>query len=119
MITVMSTLPHYLALMYTGNNLLYSTVVFASTTASVYWHMMGEPRNEIWIIDYMLAYIWFIVELTLAPTKYSLLITVLNLVVLLVNKWADRSRNYDVHHSMWHLLSAMKSIYVARLFSLT
>lgn len=117
MITVLSTLPHYLALLFTGKSVLYSFTVFSSTTCSVYWHILGEPRNEIWILDYMLAYMWFIAELALNPTKHALLITLLNFVVLLVNKWTDRSRQYHLHHSTWHLLSASKAIYVAWLFS--
>lgn len=118
MITVISTLPHYLALLFTGKSYLYSFVVFSSSSCSVYWHILGEPRNEIWIMDYMLAYMWFIAEISLIPTKYALLVTCLNFGVLIANKWSDRSRNYDVHHSMWHILSAAKSIYVAWLFSL-
>lgn len=117
MITVLSTLPHYLALVFTGKSALYSFVVFSSTSCSVYWHILGEPHNEIWILDYLLAYIWFIAELALNPTKHALLITLLNFVVLIVNKWTDRSRQYDLHHSIWHLLSAAKAIYVAWLFS--
>lgn len=118
MITVISTLPHYLTLLFTGKSYLYSFVVFSSSTCSVYWHILGEPRNEIWIADYILAYIWFVSELALNPTKHALLITLLNFGVLIVNKWTDRSRQYHLHHSMWHLLSAAKSIYVAWLFSL-
>ncbi len=118
MITVLSTLPHYLALLFTGKSPLYSFVVFASTSCSAYWHILGEPRNEIWIADYMLAYMWFVVELALNPTKHALLITLLNFGVLVVNKWTDRSRQYHLHHSAWHLLSASKAIYVAWLFSM-
>lgn len=118
MITVISTLPHYLALLFTAKSALYSFVIFSSSSCSVYWHILGEPRNEVWILDYMLAYMWFIAELALIPTEYALRVTLLNFLVLVVNKWADRSRNYDLHHSIWHLLSAAKSIYVAWLFSL-
>jgi hypothetical protein len=118
MITVMSTIPHYLALLFTGNSALYSFVVFSSTTCSVYWQILGEPRNEIWILDYMLAYMWFIAELALIPTEYALRVTILNFGVLIANKYTDRSCQYHLHHSMWHLLSASKAIYVAWLFSL-
>ena len=117
MITVLSTLPHYLALLFTGKNAVYSFVVFSSTSCSVYWHILGEPRNEIWILDYMLAYMWFIAELAVNHKEEALLITLLNFGVLLVNKWTDTSRQYHFHHSMWHLLSASKAIYVAWLFS--
>ena len=40
----LTTLPHYIALFYTGRDVVYSTLILLSTTGSVLWHKYDEPE---------------------------------------------------------------------------
>ena len=115
---VASTFPHLLAVvpiykLYPG----YGILIFTSTTASVLWHAYGEPVGTLLLLDYGLAGIWGVYDLWLGARKGLLLrFFFLNMFVALVNTRISSSSNY---HSLWHLLSCAKAIYVSWLISHT
>lgn len=106
--------------LYTG----YSIIIGCSSTLSVLWHRNKEPKNILFWLDYGLAGIWTIYDLLMAillkPTYYIFVICLLNCIILITNymvDYLDRTHRiaYVKGHTLWHILSAMKSIYVAYL----
>uniref|UniRef100_A0A6C0BI68 Uncharacterized protein n=1 Tax=viral metagenome TaxID=1070528 RepID=A0A6C0BI68_9ZZZZ len=118
---VASTLPHLLAIgpiytVYPG----YGILIFTSTTASVLWHAYGEPVGTLLLLDYGLAGIWGAYDLWLGVRKGLLLrFILLNMIVAYVNTKISRGTGYATYHSLWHLLSCAKAIYVSWLISHT
>jgi len=115
---VASTLPHLLAIVpiaraYPG----YGILIFTSTTASVLWHAYGEPVGTLLFLDYGLAGIWGAYDLWLGLRKGLLLrVLFVNMFVLWMNTKVSSRSGY---HSIWHLLSCAKAIYVSWLISHT
>lgn len=106
---VLSTLPHYLAIVY-STNIGYTITILASSTLSVIWHGAGEPDGVLMYLDYSLALCWFLYELYLGKNKG--LIILLNGVVVTLNRLIPQE-HYIFYHSIWHILSSMKVIYIA------
>jgi hypothetical protein len=111
---ILSTLPHYLAV--NSKNIVYSSIVIASSTLSVLWHWHGEPKGVVQNLDYLAAFAWGIAELVYAPRGQLKLVFVANSIVLCANLCIKYDNNYWFYHSAWHLLSAMKAIYISRRF---
>ena len=106
---VLSTLPHYLAIIY-SKNIGYTVTILASSTLSVIWHGAGEPDGILMYLDYSLAVCWFLYELYLGKNKG--LIILLNGIVFSLNRLISQE-HYILYHSVWHILSSMKVIYIA------
>jgi hypothetical protein len=116
---VLTTLPHYLALLVSPTP-WYFWVVCTSTTLSVLWHLADEPATSpLGQLDHILAAVWMLTDiyylgkgdelsLALVPNGFIFLT---NIVVT----YLDRQKvvPYYVGHSVWHILSAIKSILVA------
>lgn len=123
---VLSTLPHFftLGLVVYSTQLsfifvLYSVVVFISTTLSIVWHLQFE-RKTVWFwLDYTFAFLWTLIEIFLAfEFHITQTIILLNVVVFVLNQvceYAVYGRYYDQLHSIWHLISSVKAAYVAHL----
>jgi hypothetical protein len=126
---VISTLPHYLAiipiiwkfdisLIYT----IYAYTIFLSSTFSVLYHNYDESNKVITFIDYMLAYLWFSEELLISYiyTNYTTLakILLLNLFIFIWNINIPK-HDYKRQHSIWHIFSALKAIYISYLLNPT
>jgi hypothetical protein len=109
---VLSTLPHYLAIVY-SENIGYTVTILASSTLSVIWHAAGEPDGVLMYLDYSLAVCWFLYEVYLGKNKG--LIILLNGLILTLNRLIpqENPQRYIFYHSIWHLLSSMKVIYIA------
>ena len=109
---VLSTLPHYLAIAYSENT-GYTITILASSTLSVVWHALGEPDGILMYLDYFAALCWFLYEVHLGKNKMLVTIILLNGVVFTLNRLIPQEQ-YVFYHSIWHILSSMKSIYVSR-----
>jgi hypothetical protein len=107
---VITTLPHYLAIVYSENT-GYTITILASSTLSVIWHSLGEPDGILMYLDYTLAVCWFLWELYLFKNKKMILC--LNGIIFTLNRLIPQE-HYIFYHSIWHLLSSMKAIYISQ-----
>jgi hypothetical protein len=117
---VVTTLFHYFAIL----PLLYSDFteykmcIFASTTASVLWHMNNEKMDITFYIDYLAAANWAFHDLTFALQKRNIQIMLVNILIFILNmNILKADENYVVSHSIWNILSAMKCFYVSGLIA--
>ena len=110
---VLSTLPHYLAILPVRKNIAYSSVIFTSATLSVLWHMNNEKRDALFYLDHVAALVWFFYDIKLSyDTPYFLRILLLNAAIFSTNQLIS-SDHYVLQHSAWHLLSSLKAFYVS------
>ena len=129
---VLSTIPHYISLFFIFNNdmndnkyyIVYIVTVIISSTLSLYWHILKEPKNIVFYADYLFAVIWTILEIILITIKgdFSDIIAVifLNKLVFITNQLVNYLSKKDIiiyekGHSIWHILSSLKCIYVSYL----
>lgn len=117
---VITTLFHYFAIL----PLLYSDFteykicIFASTTASVLWHMNNEKMDNTFYIDYLGAANWAFQDLSFAIQKRNSQIVLLNILIFILNmNILKADENYVFLYSIWHILSAAKCFYVSGLLA--
>ena len=122
---ILTTLPHYVAMIPVWNNPLlkqYCYTIFTSTTLSILYHAYHESNTVIMWLDYVMALIWFLYDvswgLMMTPYSFSLLLT-LNGLVFLANQSISYDDRYPARHSFWHLFSACKCICISVLISHT
>lgn len=120
---LLSTLPHYLAiypLFVRSNSNIYNyiSLIIISVNLSVLYHLSGESLYFA-IPDYCFAGIWFLYDLFLSFQNKNTfyLILFLNLFIFYLNLSVDQM-NYEVDHSVWHLLSAAKCVWVSRMIAM-
>jgi len=120
---ILTTLPHYfgiLPLLGHPQLTMYACTIFLSTTMSVLYHATHESNRIFMYVDYIVAFAWFLYDLTwgLTLTPYSfLLVLLLNGLVFLANQTIDYDEWYPARHSLWHLFSACKCICISILLS--
>lgn len=107
-LSILTTLPHYITLFYTSSDILYSTLIFSSTTLSVLWHFYDEPETTLKTLDYVTASLVTLYEIYCKTQFISVFF--LNSAVLLLNKLTTPT---SPGHCVWHLLSSAKYIYIA------
>ena len=107
-LSILTTLPHYIALFYTGRDFVYSTLILLSTTCSVLWHKYNEPENVLKTVDYTMAGLVTLYEIYCKRQFISVIF--LNGAVLALNKMTG---THDIGHCAWHLVSSAKYIYIA------
>ena len=118
---ILTTLPHFIPLYYIFNDKLYFTIVLFSGTFSISWHYLCEPKNFVFVIDYLFGLIWSLYELGIVYIylyEMFYVTILLNLIVLSNNILMDHiSRNnlvsYKYAHSIFHITSSLKTIYIA------
>lgn len=125
-LTVLTTLLHYLAIPCIRNVNLphraeYMCFIYLSTTVSVAWHMGGEMYNWIMAIDYLLAILWTLFDFILSG-PYFWTVFCLNTGILFLNAGVELIsqgdyQSYEFYHSVWHVLSALKAMYIANLIT--
>ena len=118
---VLSTLAHYLAiypLFYLKDKYNYKSVIIISVNLSVLYHLSGESVYFL-VPDYCFAGIWFVYDLFLSiqNTNNFYLILFLNLFIFYLNLSVNEL-NYEIDHSVWHLLSAAKCVWVSRMIAM-
>ena len=114
---ILSTLPHYLAVIPT-NDIKYRIMIITSTTFSVLWHWYNEEEGLILLLDYFFALIWLLYEIRYSLKNNELFerTILLNSLILYLNLQIKYNEYYIYNHSIWHLLSALKSYYLAKSF---
>ena len=102
-----TTLLHLTALSFPVS-LPYSSMIVLSTTLSVLWHAAGEPDGLLLWADYGVAGLWYLLDLWYAvPLDAGAPVLLLSPLIAILNSFLD--------HSLWHVLSASKAVYVAYL----
>ena len=116
---IISTLPHYLVLL-VGPTKLYNSVVFCSSTLSVLWHYSNTSADSfLGVLDHIFAAIWMATDYYYFKNTQMLhTMFIVNAITFFANMYVSyldkhRIMSYYVGHSLWHLLSAAKSIYLA------
>jgi hypothetical protein len=123
-----------------GNNRLphfhrvYINLIIISSTFSIIWHYYNEPRNILIYFDYYFATMWFISDMIWAMDLNNISIVLLNIGSFIINIIVNYSNNnilnniqigniiismtnYQIYHNLWHVINAMKSIYVSYLIN--
>ena len=96
----------------TGGSAAFALWVLCATAASMAWHWREEPAGWLAVVDHAGAVGWLAFELV---RTHRLATTILlNAIVFVLNRLVARSEEYATHHSAWHIISALKSIVVAR-----
>lgn len=111
----LTTLPHYLSIYPMWNRPYYPLIVCASTTLSFLYHRYSESNEIITVCDYVFALVWASYDLRLSSRATCRLVLLLNTVIFLMNMSIAYDKNYVYYHSLWHLLSAAKSLYISHL----
>ena len=114
---VLTTLPHYLAITAVDSkDITYKFIIFTSTSLSVIWHSTNEQNMIIMFLDYFFALTWFLYEVDKTFHNDELLTRtiLLNFLIFYMNMHIKYNDSYIINHSFWHLLSALKSYYLAR-----
>jgi hypothetical protein len=125
---LLSTLPHYLPLLFVVNcdrtqrfYLAYSIVVALSASLSLIWHGQREPHNWLFWLDYGMAFLWTMLDLFAAVTvcpNETVAIVGLNVCVCVAHVASDHMAKtgvvtYEWGHCCWHVMSSVKSTVVA------
>ena len=104
---ILTTVPHYLALLYIPRpDYTYMRLIFLATTLSIAYHL-NESDSFIITLDYLAAAALAYHEAKIH--KHGLLLNGLLFVTNLIPL-----ENYTLYHSLWHLASVAKTIYIAR-----
>lgn len=124
-LTVASTLPHYAAVIpfviFAKNisavdQIAYIHIILFSATLSVLYHTYEERHRVITFLDYTMALVWFVADIYMSiqylDNYGAIQVLSLNGITVATNMLAS-PENYVVEHSVWHLLSATKCIYVS------
>ena len=114
---IMTTLLHYCAiypLLYgKHNNNNYIIIIILGTSLSILYHI-DETNYYIFICDYIMALYWLLHDIVIALYIDKLfIIGTLNFIIFIINIIVPYDNNYIYNHSIWHVLSAIKCIYIA------
>jgi hypothetical protein len=121
---VASTLPHYASAIplrnyYTTVAFEYVSIIFISSTLSVAYHVSSESNQIITFLDYFAALLWFYYDLRLGFKYCSKAdctrILIVNVVSCGLNSLITYDKAYVIYHSLWHIINAIKAIYVSNL----
>ena len=94
---------------------IYGNTILLSTTCSILWHYYNTLQLQ--LIDYYFVTIWFIQDLMWSLEINKLRILVLNLIIFGLNISVYYLDDYEYYHSIWHVLSAIKCIYISYLLN--
>lgn len=135
LILILSTVPHYLSLyffksefMIMNNYMLYKlyfNIAFISSTLSIIWHLHSEPPiGIVMTLDYIFAYLWSTIEILISAIYFDFIILetviLMNIIVCIsyiIHSHSSCSIHYMYSHSIWHVISFIKCIYVSYLLN--
>ena len=93
-------------------DLIYIYTILLSTTFSILWHNYYES-NVLRLINYFLIGIWFILDAMWCILLNNKLIIYINFGIFILNNLVYFTDNYILYHSIWHILSVIKCVYVS------
>ena len=93
-------------------NQMYINTIFLSTTFGILAHYL-ETNYLIWKIDYIIAGLWFLEDVLWSFELENYMVIFLNIFVFGLNTLATYTNNYIMYHSIWHVISAIKCIYIS------
>ena len=107
---------HFFTLYFIIENFYYSAIVILSTTFSLIWHYEYEYNKMYYMLDYFFATLLTLYEIFNGNDK--LFIIYVNILVLVINKLVEilsfyKFLNYKIGHSLFHVLSAAKTNFIA------
>jgi hypothetical protein len=94
----------------------YSAVIVATTILSGLWHLKGQPEGVYQYLDYSFTTIWFFYDMglmTRLPDMDKAKILTISFFILCLHLVCSAEQNYEIYHSVWHIASSMKCIYVS------
>jgi hypothetical protein len=95
-------------------NRIYENTILCATFASIMWH--SYPSSIILcLINYAFAGLWFALDYLWSKALNKKIIIELNALVFLAFIMSTFVPNYDVAHTVWHVISASKCFYVSLL----
>jgi len=117
---MISTLPHFYSILplikYYRTYASYIHVIIMSTTFSILYHLYEESNDIITKIDYTFALLWLLYDIHFGYLTDTLnRIIIANFIVFLIHTQIQYNEAYTMNHSMWHILSAYKCLYVSTL----
>lgn len=114
-----STLAHIYAIPF-APTAFYEAIIRMSTFLSFAWHISNTPATSVLgVLDHACAAVWFITDTYMSwNTIVFQQILFANALIASISwtlPWLEEKGivPYTVSHSVWHLLSAAKAIYVA------
>ena len=90
-------------------NRIYLNIILVSTTLSIIWHRF----NKLMYPDYFFAGLWFIQDILWSLLLIQPYIIYLNIIIFGLNIITNYMNNYIIYHSLWHVISALKCIYIS------
>jgi hypothetical protein len=120
---LLSIIPHILSVYFTYDDPTYTSIIIMACLSSYIWHKKHEPNNYLLVTDYTFAGLLSTYEITDTykyNQKFLYLSIYLNLSVLLFNKMVYvlskyKIINYNKFHSVYHIFSACKTIFISYL----
>lgn len=89
----------------------YINTIILSTTAGIIWHYYGNYM----IFDYLVASLWIVQDVIWSFEKNKFRIIILNIIIFILNIISNFSNDYILYHSLWHIISACKCVYISYL----
>ena len=114
---ILTTLPHFMTLYYTYDDLLYTAIVTMATLSSLSWHLTHESSQALLYIDYSCALLLGFYETYKSSDKFFIM--QLNAGLFIINKLMDvvskyRILKYNKSHCFFHITSCIKTYYIAK-----
>jgi hypothetical protein len=91
---------------------LYRNTIIFSTTFSIFWHYFDQSYI-LFYFDYIIALLWFCQDILWSLIVNKPIIIYLNIIIFLLNFLVRYSGNYVLYHSIWHVISSIKCIYIS------
>lgn len=117
---IATTLPHYIVLL-VGPTKLYNSIVVCSATLSVAWHYSDTSATSLLgTLDHLFALLWLLADCYYFwETRFLQRMLLINGISFMAAQVAPHLMSYYVGHSIWHLLSVAKSVYLAYLLRIS
>lgn len=121
MLLILSTALHFLSIYPViisnrDNRGIYSAIILLSTASSILWHLYKEHEGPLLYLNYSMATIWTIYDVMLInQTEYNVVSQVFGLtwIIYCLNAILSFPNHYELTHSLWHILSSAKCLYIS------
>jgi hypothetical protein len=96
----------------------YSSIVVGTTSMSALWHWKGQSPGIYQYLDYSFTAIWFFYDIhCMSHLSYieKLKILIASFFLVWIHELCSAEQNYKINHSLWHIISSAKCLYVSYL----